>query len=290
MMWSFDQSQIAILWLPFEGQFESLIELLSPSFHIIAFDRIGCGMSSKPTEFEAYHDVQIFADLCAIFERYIPQSSTLQDTKHEIMIIGHSFGCCQTVKLMAKYGQSPDHNFLVRAAILIGPPALILGHPMPWMPWAIFSLPHFILERMSSGLSASFRKSAIAPDSKKVHDLEETFAGWNKPSMYTSFYLQIDPVTEEQLKAFCQCGINTMVLHGAGDGLVSLDSINTLVDKMKEHREEEQMQNLVNMEVISKASHQCMQEDPLYVSKAIEQIWFRSTENTEITSQDDEES
>merc|ERR1719249_86197 len=73
------------------GQFESLIEALSPSFHIIAFDRIGCGMSSKPTEFEAYHDVQIFADLCAIFEQFIPQSSALQNTENKIMIIGHSF-------------------------------------------------------------------------------------------------------------------------------------------------------------------------------------------------------
>ena len=45
-------------------------------------------MSTKPTEYEAYHDVQIFADLCAIFEQYIPQSSTLQNTEHEIMITG----------------------------------------------------------------------------------------------------------------------------------------------------------------------------------------------------------
>eukprot|EP00483_Globobulimina_turgida_P008051 UN08067 len=49
------------------SQFEQLIKNLALTCNIIAFDRIGCGISDKPKRYHAYDDTNIFADLCALF-------------------------------------------------------------------------------------------------------------------------------------------------------------------------------------------------------------------------------
>ena len=52
--------------------------------NVIAFDRIGCGKSSKPNDWNAYSDSEIFQDLCALFEKYIPKSTdTVKNNKND---------------------------------------------------------------------------------------------------------------------------------------------------------------------------------------------------------------
>ena len=206
------------------SQFEELIQNLSTNFSIIAFDRIGCGYSQKPQQYPSYNDINIFMDLCLLFQKYLPQSSLLQNTKHEILIIAHSFGCLQTIRLLSKFGNSSNYNYLVRSVVLIAPAAsLILGkQSMPWIIKRIFSLPHCILQYLSPYLAASFRKSAIHSSSKHIEELELTFAGYNKPFMYSSFYLQMKPCNDQQFKLFTNYNINTLIIHGKYDKIVKL--------------------------------------------------------------------
>ena len=254
------------------SQFESLIKALSPKFNIIAFDRIGCGYSSKPTEYSSYNDISIFLDLCALFENYIPQSSIHH--KHEILIISHSFGCSQTIKLLSKFSNSSVYNYDVKSVILIGAASLILGKNLPLFTTSLFSLPHWILEYLSSALAKGFRTKGIHPNAKKVNELEKTFAGVNPPYMYTAFYLQIIPCSDMEFKTFCKSGINTMIIHGIDDGIVSIKNAKTLFNKLNKYHDENK-NYLVQFSSIKEASHQVMQEKPQIVYDIIDNFWSK---------------
>ena len=256
------------------GQFDSLIEQLAPNFHIVAFDRIGCGVSDKPVAYDTYSAANIFYDLCALFTSYIPQSSTLQNKRHAITIIGHSFGCLQAMKLVAKYGKHPNHNYLLDSVILIGAPSLCIGDNLPLVARGLFSLPYWLLDRLSPSLSDGFRKNGIHADSKSVHALEETFAGHNKPFMFAVFYSQIVPCSEEEFEAFCAAGVNVLVVHGESDKIVPVKQGEDLLKKMKASKARK-LDNLVEFEVMSGVSHQCMQEDPKTLLQILEAFWTK---------------
>eukprot|EP01084_Bolivina_argentea_P209466 356795_1 len=256
------------------GQFESLIKDLSLKFNVIAFDRIGCGISDKPKPYKSYHDINIFTDLCTIFQTYIPQSSPLQNKKHEILIISHSFGCLQAIKLLSKFGNGSNYNYLVKAVILIGPPSLVLGQPLPFIATTIFSLPHVVLDYISPYLSASFRNSAIHSNSKAVNDLELTFSGWNPSFMFASFYKQIIPCTDKEFETYCGYKINTMVVHGKYDKLCSMKTMKGIMDKLNKYKRNNQ-DCLQELTIVENASHQSMQEQPKIVLDAIGQFWSK---------------
>ena len=258
------------------SQFEGLIKNLSPKFNIIAFDRIGCGLSHKPKEYDTYNDSNIFIDLCLLFEKYLPQSSSLINKKHEILIISHSFGCQQTIKLLSKFGNSSNYNYLIRSVVLIGPPSLILGKSMPWMLKKLFSLPHWILDYLSPSLSASFRKNAIHSSSTHIHDLELTFAGHNKPFMFSSFYLQIEPCNDTQLQSFANFNVNTLIINGQHDKITTIKHAQQLVEKLEICRSQQNKENLIELKIIQDTSHQCMQEKPDKVTDFIMQFWDKS--------------
>ena len=255
------------------GQFEALIADLRPKFHIIAFDRIGCGISAKPTAYETYSSVNIFGDLCAIFKKYIPQSSSLQHSHHSITLIGHSFGCLQAIKLLAKYGNAPHYNYLIKSVILIGAPSLCLGEKLPFVARALFSLPYWFLEKLSPSLSEGFRKNAIHSDSHHVHAVEESFSGHNKAFMFSAFYSQIIPCKEEVLETFCSHGMNVLIIHGEHDKIVPVKHGQDLFDKMRECQGKKKKNNLIEIEIVSGVSHQCMQEDPERVLKLMTYFW-----------------
>eukprot|EP01084_Bolivina_argentea_P164771 286406_1 len=102
------------------GQFKALIKYLSQSFNIVAFDRIGCGYSDRPNQDNAYNGQPIFLDLCALFQTYAP-------VKKQILIISHSFGCSQSIRLYSKYGDASTYEYNIRSIVLMAPHPFILG-------------------------------------------------------------------------------------------------------------------------------------------------------------------
>ena len=104
------------------SQFESQIEQFkSMDYNIIAFDRIGCGYSDKPLTPESYRESEIFADLCKIWSDYIPQTSKLTNDISNIIIIGHSYGTLQTMRLLNKYHlNSSTYGYNISGVILLG--------------------------------------------------------------------------------------------------------------------------------------------------------------------------
>eukprot|EP01084_Bolivina_argentea_P126764 224372_1 len=248
------------------GQFKSLIEHLSNNFNIIAFDRIGCGYSNKPKEATQYKGAEIFFDLCALFEKYIPQQKN-------ILIIAHSFGCSQATRLYAKYGNYSVYKYNIQSIILLAAHPFILGENIPITIKGVMSLPNFALNYMGASMSATFREKAIYSKSKKVLDEELTYANINPPFMYSSFYLGIIPCSDNEFKIFCKNGVNVMVIHGKYDQMVTLENSQNVVKKFKDLLDKKY---LLQFEIIDNCSHQIMQEQPDIVHKFVDGFWTKS--------------
>ena len=136
------------------NQFERLIHAMAPflikqGFACESFDQYGCGASEKKKQYDYYSEAELQDDLQAMYQK----------TKHKKVnyIVGHSYGCSQTIKLVNSL--SPAEKKSLTGIILIGGtlPGRDGGHP-------VMKLPSFMLTWIQPWLSKMFRENAYHSD------------------------------------------------------------------------------------------------------------------------------
>ena len=240
-------------------QFDAqILHFSALGYHVVAFDALGCGESDKPDVFSAYSTEQLFDDLCAMFDRDVAPGSS----SGPIFVVGHSFGTSQAMRLAAARPAA------IERLVLLGTAAHIAA------PKGLFSLPLCILVCLQPLLSRGFLNQALHP-----HTLRQTTpahralvrrckanSGANKMYMAQAFYRQFEwasPAVIAQVRA------PVLIIQGEGDQITPVAGAAALAAKLGRQGGAPPG---VRIEVVPRAGHQVMMEDPRRVNGLIERF------------------
>jgi pimeloyl-ACP methyl ester carboxylesterase len=148
-------------------QFRLIIPRLSEHFHVVSFDAYGCGDSPKPKHDEsAFATEELFEDLLEIYLRYKgPQN----------LLVGHSFGSSQIMRLAHYLQQSEAFHTHTRTYPNPPPPSDLLGlvllasaYHVPDGGNPVFNLPLPVLNLIKPMISQVFKSKAIDKHADRV--------------------------------------------------------------------------------------------------------------------------
>ncbi|ETO28056.1 epoxide hydrolase [Reticulomyxa filosa] len=276
------------------GQFEDQINALHKQFHIVAFDRIGCGKSEKPKDASNYSDSNIFEDLCTIFETYVckvHEKAKEGDNKEseekkemddivtespEIFLMGHSYGCSQALRLAHRY----QHMLKIRGVCLFGC-ANILSEQLPFVVRSVFSLPDLMLGWMAPSLSTNFRANALHKESGRYDYLEALESTMVNPVyMFKAFYQQLKFIKQKDLDDMLTHAkdhpVPICMIHGAEDGIIPLTEASAVHNHLQSTLKAAFPTSdtfLLEFHSIDKCKHQVMQEKPDECTQIVLKFW-----------------
>jgi abhydrolase domain-containing protein 8 len=208
------------------------------------FDAYGCGKSEKPRDYAAYSEQALQEDLAVMYSR----------VKHPRcnFIVAHSYGTSQVVKLLA--AMAPEEREKVKGVVLISGtmPGRDGGH-------SIFTvLPSFVLNWLQPMLSSTFVKLAFAPDADQaIKAKSEKRSNENPMYMCKYFYNQTKWVTHEECQSLAPTTAKYLVVHGAVDQVLEIESARTLAASLPN----------ASFIKVENAAHQVMEEKPAEVAE-----------------------
>jgi pimeloyl-ACP methyl ester carboxylesterase len=195
----------------------------------------------RSSQYKMYAEAELQDDLYAMYQK----------TKHKRVnyIVGHSYGCSQTVKLVNSL--SAAEKKALKGIILIGGtlPGRDGGHP-------VMKLPSFMLSFIQPWLSKMFRENAYHTDCDPELLAEaEARSNSNPMFMCKYFYEQTKWCTVEEVS---QVDVKALVIHGEEDKILPISGARSLASALR-----------TPLKVIQGTSHQCMEEKPEEVAKEI---------------------
>jgi pimeloyl-ACP methyl ester carboxylesterase len=247
-------------------QWRFQIDHFKKTFRIVAYDYFGCGNSPRPEDdWNAYSTEEHLADLLALFDQ--------QKTAHNILI-GHSFGASQVVRLAKERKAKVDGVVLVASAILPNG-----GHP-------IFFLPDFALRWLQPRLSKAFLKMALHPQTlegktaaqKELIRIATARSGSNSMRVAKSFYRQIKFMKEEEVRSL-NGNLPVLVLCGSDDPLGTIPMAETLLSWLL-LRDIKTEHGKASLEIVGPAAHQVMEEQPQQVNAILSSFFQRAMGST----------
>ena len=216
-------------------QWECQIDYFKDNYQITTFDLIGHGRSPKPRN--GYDFKEMLLDVVAIFDKY---------KRHENIIIAHSYGVALGLH-MALLKQTE-----IQKLVLIGAnvPRLTAGVE-------IWNLPVFILEWMRPIFSRGFVKRAFHPEtSSELINREQAVSDTNPMAVMKGLIKGMKEMPPIQLE---NNSIPTLIINGDTDGLTPVEGAGELLNLLPNSK----------LEVVSKASHFVMMEQPQIVNEII---------------------
>ena len=177
------------------GQYNGLMKLAeAQEYTYVAYDQYGMGRSPKPEgPANAYHTEQLAQDLLRVY-----QYTCDTYPNRPIVVVGHSYGCCLTLKLMFLL-QDP----CVDTAALPMPQATVLLGAYRWdaaskrsgtLRKVLGMPPQWFLRLVRKQLSSGFRARAFAaaslvdPRMSKVLEYADAVSGNNAFHVVQPFY------------------------------------------------------------------------------------------------------
>ena len=212
------------------------IEHFKSNYTIVAPDLLGHGNSPKPRQ--GYKFSTMVDNMESIFKKY---------KKKKNIVIGHSYGVPLALYLARRQTENIQQLVLVGASI----PRKSKGH-------GIWTLPSFILEWMRPILSRNFVQNAFHPDTDSGFvQNEQTISDTNPMYMMKALIKGIGDVQSIHLKDIT---VPSLIINGESDGLTPVDNARELSELLFNSK----------IEVVKKASHLVMMEQPDIVNQLIE--------------------
>eukprot|EP00747_Dinoflagellata_sp_TGD_P192392 gnl/TRDRNA2_/TRDRNA2_57169_c0_seq1.p1 gnl/TRDRNA2_/TRDRNA2_57169_c0~~gnl/TRDRNA2_/TRDRNA2_57169_c0_seq1.p1 ORF type:complete len:331 (+),score=43.19 gnl/TRDRNA2_/TRDRNA2_57169_c0_seq1:49-1041(+) len=188
-------------------------------YGIVAWDWLGCGRSSKPDNWSAYHPDELYADMAAVWQKYCTRQGEEFVVAKQTYIVAHSFGCHLAMRL-ALLLQSSEDTSMAGLVLLSSALQLPEGHP-------IFRLPVFLLNRLQPSMTEAFVSVAFT-ENANADLLRKERDGCNRNPMYMckAYYRQIRNLPESEIR---KVRAHTLVVHGTSDGIVRKEGVQALV-------------------------------------------------------------
>ena len=258
-------------------QFFPLIHLIHGRGHrCVAYDFVGCLFSPLSQEWYDYSTDSLTADLYAFYRTY-----SLPD--HQNIVIGHSFGSSQVMRLAAEYGrdairkreereeqegekrENDDENekeasekdtplLLARPKIPHVDRIVLIGSAMFVQPPSLlFTLPVMVLQWMQPMMRKTFLARAYHQETR-AEVLEEAANSCDHNDMYMckAFYRQFQWAPTDIITSVTT---PALLIHGASDNIVPLEGetgARSLCSKLSN----------AELYIVDKGAHQVMQERP----------------------------
>ena len=269
------------------GQYNGLMKLAeAQEYTYVAYDQYGMGRSPKPEgPANAYHTEQLAQDLLRVY-----QYTCDTYPNRPVVVVGHSYGCCLTLKLMFLL-QDP----CVDTAALPMPQATVLLGAYRWdaaskrsgtLRKVLGMPPQWFLRLVRKQLSSGFRARAFAaaslvdPRMSKVLEYADAVSGNNAFHVVQPFYrssanqtitvpelLQFDTVEgdkktgKEGRRGGC---VRVYFVTGQEDLLAPPDGARLLSNALPQT-------SVGDVTVVKNAGHQVMEEQPDAVFGVIQQ-------------------
>lgn len=234
------------------SQFVPLAAALSEKrgYGIVTWDWLGCGRSSKPDNWNAYHPDELFADMAAVWDKHCARRENGELVAKNTYVVAHSFGSHLAMRLALSL-QSSEDTGLAGLVLLASALQFPEGHP-------IFRLPLFILNRLQPAMTEAFVSTAFTKNADTDLLMQER-DGCNRNPMYMckAYYRQIRNLSESEVR---KVRARTLVVHGASDGIVHKEGSLALVAALTGATEEL---------AIVDASHNLMLECPNVVARIV---------------------
>ena len=261
------------------GQYAALIKLAEENdYTYVAYDMYGMGRSPKPEQYRVYETDEHLSDLYHVY-RFTCETYP----KRPVIMIGHSYGCCLTLKLAFNLKDS-----CVDTSSLGLPKALLLLGAYRWNKASarsktmkrLFGLPLWFLRLIRPLLSSGFKAKAFAPTTltdetmKSVLEYSDALSGNNAFHVVSPFYcssaqqtLEISDI--ERFDKSCESSsLNTTKIYfitGEQDALAPPSEARLLASLLKSTSKG-------NVTVVNDAGHQVMEERPENIFDMIQKI------------------
>lgn len=239
------------------AQYDSLLKALddkSISCNCFLYDMVGCGKTPVVKDWEAYHTDESVKDLEAIVKGKVKGLNN----NNPIILIGHSYAPTIIMRFIHQRYRANLHPnikgcILLSTAIHGGPlPLPEGGHP-------IMNLPVFILKCLQPSLTNKFLELAFHSTADPAM-VQEAKQANNQNNMWAAkaYHKHHQFASLKEAKSLHQLPV--LLIHGQDDGIIPLAGGQHLADVLQ-----------TKCVVISEASHQVMQEQPMEVEEAIVQ-------------------
>jgi len=221
-------------------QFADLLAGLAPHCSVATYDRVGCGKSPKPTEWDQYASERLVDEAVAFCKLFGGKRTVL---------VGHSYGTLLAFQVHQRLKE--DTSVHVERLVLLGSALSAASRAA----MAVFYLPEFLLSRMQPAMTDGFIAAAFHPSApSELVERERGFANANPMGMCKAFYRQLR--WELQEAAAGGERVPVLLVHGREDGLTPLSGAEALESYLKETGWQSRLVT------VDEASHQVTQEKP----------------------------
>mmetsp|Transcript_54900 Transcript_54900/g.146596 ORF Transcript_54900/g.146596 Transcript_54900/m.146596 type:complete len:314 (-) Transcript_54900:334-1275(-) len=193
------------------------------NYGIVLYDWFGCGESTKPRKWSAYHPDELQADLMEVWRRYFCEGRGKMGTTGPCFIVAHSFGAHFTMRLALQLQEDPELRKPDGVILLSAARKFPEGHPL-------FLLPSSALWCLQPMLSKALMPTAFTSeaDPELLKEMRAS-SGRNDMYMCKAYYRQIKNLPEEVLR---RVPTRALVVHGILDGIVSAEEAEALASAL----------------------------------------------------------
>jgi abhydrolase domain-containing protein 8 len=205
----------------------------------LLFDNVGCGQSPSLSDWKAYDNAEIGADLQAVMEQH-------SDPKLPTVYMGHSYA---PSILLPSILDRPD-LLRLSGCILLSTAVRSPHLPLPDGGHPIMKLPVILLQCLQRQLTASFLQMAVHKNHVALKDAIRADSNRNDMRVAQAYHGHQVWARVEHLNALAH--VPTLVLHGAEDGVVPVQCGQHIASQLPQS----------SLVVLEQASHMVMLEQP----------------------------
>ena len=231
-----------------------ILHFSQAGYEIVAYDALGCGLSEKPVDEQAYTSDELYADFLAVVAKF-----TVNRGAKALAIVGHSMGGAAVLRFSAT---APNASFLSKSAVAICPPVFTGAASAR----SIFKLPASILWLIRPLLGIKARELLFGPKaSTALRNQEKEASARNPVHMFRAFYNGINSNLFAHKSLGTELHVPTLFIGADGDKICPLSGVETIATHFAG--------SSGKLEVARECGHQCMQEDPEQVTGLLEKFF-----------------
>ena len=241
------------------ARMQQLVALMDGFFNrgyeIIAYDALGCGLSSKPVGEALYFTGEMYEDMTAVICKY-----TSERGKMATCVMGHSFGGA----MVTKFAASSESSSLCMSAVSLCQPAGLTAHKKAM---SIFKYPISVLWLIRPLLGLKARELLFGPKATEELRRQEREASARNPvHMFRSFYNGYDISFFSPDVVGTELHIPVLFLGAECDRVCPAADVKAVADRFKRSS---------HYRIVRECGHQCMQEDPAQVMDLVTNFLVR---------------
>ena len=229
----------------------------------LLWDQVGCGQSPplpKQHDRKGYSNESIQADLDALLRKFAENN----DPRTPSVIVGHSYAASIFLPLL---NASTTTTLLPNlcGCILLGTGLRNAHLPLKDGGHSIMKWPVFVLRCWQRGLTESFLQAAVHPAHEHVKQAARADCNANDMAIAQCYHTQHHWADASELTRLVdqrQNKVQILLIHGAADGIIPIECAQKLHSQLLQQQASSDRIAISQFEIIDKASHLVMLEQP----------------------------